>query len=68
MYWALSDCGVPARKLVYTRAGHADFVTGWRPLPALGGAPAAETETGDLPAFCADLVRLVAQPPAGAAS
>ena len=62
MYWALRDCGAPARKLVYTRVGHADFVTGWRPLPALGGA-AASAATGDLPAFSADLVRLLAQPP-----
>lgn len=57
MYWLLHDCGVPAKHLVYTRTGHADFVVGWRPLAVLGSAAGAAGEE-DLPDFAGDLVRV----------
>jgi hypothetical protein len=57
MYWMLCDAGVPVQHLLYDSPGHADFVTAWRPLPAVGSG--VQRGAKGLPPFAADLVRVV---------
>jgi prenylcysteine alpha-carboxyl methylesterase len=54
-HWALHDCGVRVKSLVYAEPGHGDFVTAWRPLPTL--TPSHDAK--DLPGFASDLIRIV---------
>lgn len=55
MHWALHDCGVPSKCLIYNRTGHGDFVVEWRPLPT----PVDVHTVDDLPHYAADFVRIV---------
>lgn len=55
MYWALQDCGVPAKCLVYNRVGHGDFVVGWSPRPSAGEVHGV----ADLAPYAADLVAVL---------
>lgn len=58
MFWALHDCGAPAKSLVYNSVQHGDFVTAWKPVPELHAAVHVNTG-GDLPDFAADLMSIV---------
>lgn len=55
MHWALHDCGIPSKALIYNRVGHGDFVVNWRPLPT----PLDVHTTEDLDGFAADFVNIV---------
>ena len=55
MHWALHDCGIPSKALIYNRVGHGDFVVNWKPLPT----PLDVHTTDDLAEYAADFVNIV---------
>jgi hypothetical protein len=57
MHWALHDCGIPSKALIYNRVGHGNFVVNWRPLPT----PLDVHTTQDLDEYAADFVNIVLQ-------
>lgn len=57
MYWMLHAAGIPVQHLLYDSPAHANFVTAWHPLPAIGSG--VQRGAKGLPAFASDLVRVV---------
>ena len=61
MHWALHDCGVPSKVLLYrNHVGHGDFVVNWRPLRRISTVPEkVSDDTSDLAPYAVDFVNIV---------